>query len=1100
MKGPTAKQAGHLSGNSTVSLPADRMDTGHTETAPIPWWKRPRSTTYRVVVAVGLGLLASALGFFDLPALQDADFRIGTAIGILLPLTVTLAWGWRYGLLSVLIGSVQTVWVAWTTDNWRLAATVPVFILWILWHGWWADYRNTNQRYAWYKSTFIVEVPFRVISGLLFVAMFQWIGHRQSLSWHTAGTLAYFSPNVILQNLILPFTLILAAYVALTMAPIRRCLGLVPRPAQQDTYTIYSAALLIGLLLWAADAMVAFGTSSAAGKTFWQVALLDVQPGPMTRRILGVIICIGTAAFLSHIVSTRARLQERVQHLNRILAAIRNVNQLIVGEKDRDRLVQSACDRLVETRGYHHAWMALLDAKGERVTLTAASGLDGRFVAVRDQLMLGVFPECMRRALQQDGLTLIEDPPSQCRDCPLRSGYSDLAGLTRRLAFEGHIFGILSVSVPVLHCDDSDEQAFFEEVVDDLAFALHKIEADSQLHRLNHVVTTIPQPMALVSKDYAYVAVNDAYEELYHTSRDQILGRTPADFYGQTVFESEIRPYLDHCLTGESVRHEMCVDSPSQDTRWLNMEYFPYRDSTEEISGIVVHGIDVTDRKRADEALRQSEADYHGLFECAHDAIVIFLPQDETILEANQRACDLYGFSRPEFIGMSLENISTDIARGKNHIEATLAKGFFHQFETVHFRKDGTEIVLEVNASTVQYGGQQAILSINRDITERKHMERQIRQQDRLAAVGQLAAGIAHDFNNLLTGIIGYAELLQCKPDMPHEPALSRIIEQGERAATLIRQILDFSRRSPRAPYPLDLNVGMEESIAFVARTVPESIHIGIQAEPGHHIVDADPTQLQQIVTNLALNARDAMPDGGQMNFKVERRTFAPGDHLPGPDMTPGEWIALSVSDTGVGIPAHALEHIYEPFFTTKGVGEGTGLGLAQVYGIVKQHQGEIVVESSAGEGTTFTIYLPPSSSGASAQHITTSVNPPCGHGESILLVEDSPAVLGLISRALTGLDYQILTAADGLEALEVYRAHADQIGIVVTDAVMPRMDGFALLRALRAETPDIKVLFISGYPYEDQLTPEEKQNMVTWLQKPLSLQKLAEALRTALD
>ena len=247
--------------------------------------------------------------------------------------------------------------------------------------------------------------------------------------------------------------------------------------------------------------------------------------------------------------------------------------------------------------------------------------------------------------------------------------------------------------------------------------------------------------------------------------------------------------------------------------------------------------------------------------------------------------------------------------------------------------------------------------------------------------MGQLAAGIAHDFNNLLTGIIGYAELLQCKPDMPHEPALSRIVEQGRRAADLTRQILDFSRKSRRDPHPLDLAVCLEELVTFVAHTLPDNIRITMNVEPGDYTVDADRTQLQQIVTNLALNARDAMPEGGLLTIGLARRAFAPNDSRPSPGMTASEWVLLTVADTGSGIPPETLPHVFEPFFTTKEVGQGSGLGLAQVYGIVKQHQGEIVVDSQAGQGTTFSIYLPVSASHATTRQAPGLHTPSLGHG-----------------------------------------------------------------------------------------------------------------------
>ena len=336
-------------------------------------------------------------------------------------------------------------------------------------------------------------------------------------------------------------------------------------------------------------------------------------------------------------------------------------------------------------------------------------------------------------------------------------------------------------------------------------------------------------------------------------------------------------------------------------------------------------------------------------------------------------------------------------------------------------------------------------VAVKEDITRRKQLEKETLRQERLAAVGQLAAGIAHDFNNLLTTIMGYAELLLFEPDMSESARLDleRISKQGRRAAKMTRQILDFSRQTVNEPRPLNLETYLNETLKFIKRTISEKIRIKFNVAQGEHTIFADPTQMQQIITNLAVNARDAMPNGGTLSFHLSTINV-PQTEIPAcPEIGAGRWVKLIVSDTGSGIPSEVIPRIFEPFFTTKEVGKGTGLGLAQIYGIVKQHSGCIVASSPAGQGATFTLYFPALATEAVTESRETKAIPH-GQGETILLVEDEAAVLQVAKTLLEMLNYRVLTAKNGQDALAIYQDQAEQIVLVLTDVVMPKMDGFA--------------------------------------------------------
>jgi len=392
---------------------------------------------------------------------------------------------------------------------------------------------------------------------------------------------------------------------------------------------------------------------------------------------------------------------------------------------------------------------------------------------------------------------------------------------------------------------------------------------------------------------------------------------------------------------------------------------------------------------------------------------------------------------------------------------------------------------------------------IVRDITERRRMEERMREQERLAAMGQLAAGIAHDFNNILTSMIGFAELVHRRVDVPDSARadLKRVMEGGHRAAHLIRQILDFSRRSLMRRQPLNLAPFLRETVRFLQRTIPESIHFVLEMGPGQYRVDADPNQLQQALTNLAVNARDAMPEGGELRFGLSRFTLRAGDRELFPGMEPGEWIALSVSDTGVGMSPEVLAHLYEPFFTTKEVGEGTGLGLAQVYGIVKQHEGFIDVETEVERGTTFIMYLPPLAVRQEPPGEEGPQEMPRGQGETVLVVEDEPQVLGACRAMLEHLGYRVLTAPSGSQALDLYDQHREEIALVLADMVMPQMGGVELFQALRSRDADAKMVVMTGYPLAGvEGRALLQQGIVDWIQKPVDLVHLAQLVSGALE
>ncbi len=392
-----------------------------------------------------------------------------------------------------------------------------------------------------------------------------------------------------------------------------------------------------------------------------------------------------------------------------------------------------------------------------------------------------------------------------------------------------------------------------------------------------------------------------------------------------------------------------------------------------------------------------------------------------------------------------------------------------------------------------------------RDVTQEREVMHRVQRQERLAAVGQLAAGIAHDFNNIMATIVLYAQMASRSAGLPVRDRewMETINQQAQHASQLIQQILDFSRQSDLERQPLDLVPFLKEQVKLLERTLPEHIKIRLEYGTDQYIIHADPTSVQQVTMNLAVNARDAMPQGGELCFGLDRIRVQDRKKAPLPEMEIGDWVQLTVSDTGVGIPSDILPHIFDPFFTTKSVGEGTGLGLAQVFGIVMAHDGHIDVKSQPGRGTSFAIYLPvlPDRSAGLVMDSVPSLT--LGQKELILVVEDSAVTREALVESLELLNYGTLEASNGREALALLEQRGDDIKLVLSDVVMPELGGIALLHHIQEHGLALRMVLLTGHPIKKELENLRSQNgnslLVDWMLKPPSLEQLAQVVARAL-
>jgi len=499
--------------------------------------------------------------------------------------------------------------------------------------------------------------------------------------------------------------------------------------------------------------------------------------------------------------------------------------------------------------------------------------------------------------------------------------------------------------------------------------------------------------------------------------------------------------------------------------------------------------------------LKQRDAKFRLLFEDNPLPMWVFDRETLQFLEANHAAVAHYGYTHEEFLTMTLADIRPpeDIARLKDSVSR--ASGLALSGQWRHRLKDGRLIDVEVASHTISYGGRPAVLSVLQDITQRKQLEEQLRQSAKMEAVGMLAGGIAHDFNNLLTIINGYSHiLLNALPESdPNRSAVAQIMKAGERAATLTRQLLSHSRRQVLQPKLLNLNQLLTGMEAMLRRLIGEDIEL--RFAPGLDIgqVNADPGQIEQVVMNLAVNARDAMPRGGTLTIETSAVELDEHYRIPHMAMKPGMYVALAVGDNGSGMDAETLARLFEPFFTTKAQGQGTGLGMTTVFNVVKQSGGGVEVASEPGKGTTVKVYLPRIDQPAAAETEAPLAKAARG-SETILLVEDEEQVRNLLRDTLRREGYKVLDAPSATEARRVAGAYKGTIHVLIADVVMPKEGGRELAASLARRRPAMKVLFMSGYTDQAVVNCGLAGGESAFIQKPFIPAALSSKVRELLE
>ncbi len=587
-------------------------------------------------------------------------------------------------------------------------------------------------------------------------------------------------------------------------------------------------------------------------------------------------------------------------------------------------------------------------------------------------------------------------------------------------------------------------------------------------------------------------------------------------------FRTQQAPWLNK-------RVEIAVERPDGTPGVLQAMVFPIQSKSGFMAGSILR--DITEQKAAETAVQAAEQRFRTLFNEAPVMYVVTKNQAGVpfVANCNRLFLDTLGYRREEVVGRPLADFYAPESQ-----DALLAGGGYDRALTGQFDTEGRKLLTrdgrvietllqaapETDPAGNLFGTRAMFVDVTKQVkaeealrdsniylekvlAELKETQAQMVQQERLAAVGQLAAGIAHDFNNLMATVILYSELMMYGSNLTpaDQERVATIRQQGERAANLTQQILDFSRKSIMKRQTLDLRPFLKEMTKLLGRTLPENIRLSLDSQADEYIVHADPTRFQQVIINLVINARDAMPTGGQLRLALARVQVneVGGGKRPLPTLEPGSWIQITVADTGTGIPPDSLPHIFEPFFTTK-LPQGSGLGLSQVYGIVKQHNGEINVTTQIGQGTTFTIYLPALTTPQSTTKDSQWSQLTQGRGETILVAEDDTNLRQALIDTLQALSYHVLSAANGQEAINICRQHSSTISLIITDLVMPEMGGTTLLKTVREINPVIKSIIITGYPTKSLNIELQSAGTVGWLQKPLNMEQLSQMVANALQ
>ncbi len=833
---------------------------------------------------------------------------------------------------------------------------------------------------------------------------------------------------------------------------------------------------------------------------------------------------------LARDISERKALEAKILRLNSLYSVLSKVNEAIINVREPEKLYQKACQVIVEEGTFPMVWMGLLDPETRSVKPISQCGrVEGYLDTIKftaEDVPEGRGPTGV--AIRQGKYDICNDVEHDPRMEPWRNeavkrGFLSSAAFP--LIVRGKIIGALNLYAAEPFFFDQEKIQLLERLTSDIAFAVEYMEEENQRHqtetalaRLSHqselILNSIGEGIYGLDLQGNTTFVNPAASRMLGYTFDELIGKSGHRMIHHTRADGS--PYPQESCPVLKAYQEGIVYRGENEVYWRKdgtsfpVEYVstPIREN-EKITGAVVAFEDITERRRAEKVLRETNEMLRKFqlgIERSGDAIFM-TDLDGSIVYVNPAFEKMYGYGREEVVGKTprlLKSGQLTPQFYKDFWELILSKQAFAG-EIINKAKDERLMPIESSVNPVldEKGDIIAFLAIQRDISERKRLEEQIRQMQKMEAVGHLAGGVAHDFNNYLTVIQGYTELLSRKveKDSPMTGYLEEIKNASIRAAGVTRQLLLFSRRQVPLFKPTNLNHVVTDMLKMLGRLIGEQFALTPELVPDLADIQGDTSHLEQVIMNLVVNARDAMPKGGAIIIKTENVTIDEEYRRTHADARPGAFVRLSVKDTGIGMDEATLARIFEPFFTTKGKGAGTGLGLSVVYGIVKQHSGWISVETAPGKGATFKIYLP--ALPAAAKEVKESLESAeltHGKGERILLIEDEEGVRKSAELILREVGYQVFSAKDAGETHELFEKEGGNFDLIFSDIVLPDANGAELVEQL-LEQKKIAVLLTSGYTSDEKVTEKVlKEKKHPFLQKPYSFDTLLKLIRKILE